>query len=329
MTRAVLFDLDDTLFDHRESAAEALRRVQAAHECFRRVPFDEFEMLHSALLEELHPEVLNARLEMDEARRERFRRLFKRCGMQASEELCATTAHTYRTDYMEARRAVAGAASLVAAVRSRAKVGIVSNNMLQEQRDKLEFCGLSAHVDALIVSEEAGVSKPDPAIFRMALDALGVTADQIGDARRLMVGGRRRRPGGGYSRGVVQPAEKSVARPESPRARTACTGAGERGGRLPARFVRDVMSVAESEAERVCRDSEVRRLPHRPTVTNQDRLRCFVPHAEPIRHFVGHLAVTLDGNHFVGRASTVTVEMCAELIESLGTDAARAAVFEQ
>ena len=89
------------------------------------------------------------------------------------------------------------------------------------------------------------------------------------------------------------------------------------------------MSVAESEAERVCRDSEVRRLPHRPTVTNQDRLRCFVPHAEPIRHFVGHLAVTLDGNHFVGRASTVTVEMRAELIESLGTDAARAAVFEQ
>ena len=86
---------------------------------------------------------------------------------------------------MEARRAVAGAASLVAAVRSRAKVGIVSNNMLQEQRDKLEFCGLSAHVDALIVSEEAGVSKPDPAIFRMALDALDVTADQsvmLGDS---------------------------------------------------------------------------------------------------------------------------------------------------
>ena len=116
---------------------------------------------------------------------------------------------------MEARRAVAGAASLVAAVRSRAKVGIVSNNMLQEQRDKLEFCGLSAHVDALIVSEEAGVSKPDPAIFRMALDALGVTADQIGDARRLVVGRRRRRAGGGHSCGVVQPAEKSVARPES------------------------------------------------------------------------------------------------------------------
>jgi putative hydrolase of the HAD superfamily len=174
--RAVLFDLDDTLFDHRETSAEALRRVHAAHEGFRRQPFDEFEKLHTVLLDELHPEVLNARLEMDEARRERFRRLFKHCGVSASEALCATTARQYRNDYVEARRAVAGAAALLAAVRERAKVGIVSNNMLQEQWDKLAFCGLSAHVDALVVSAEAGVSKPDPAIFEIALAALGVNA---------------------------------------------------------------------------------------------------------------------------------------------------------
>jgi putative hydrolase of the HAD superfamily len=77
---------------------------------------------------------------------------------------------------MEARRAVAGAAALLTAVRERASIAIVSNNMLQEQRDKMAFCGVSAYVDALIVSEEAGVSKPDPAIFAMALAALGVDA---------------------------------------------------------------------------------------------------------------------------------------------------------
>ncbi len=194
MTRAVLFDLDDTLFDHRESAAEALRRVQSAHEGFQRIPFDEFERRHATLLEALHPEVLNARLEMDEARRERFRRLFAGCGIPVSEELCATTARKYRDDYMDARRAVAGARSLVAAVRSRAKVGIVSNNMLLEQRDKLEFCGLTAYVDALIVSETAGVAKPDPAIFRMALDALRVSADEtvmLGDSWSADVVGAR------------------------------------------------------------------------------------------------------------------------------------------
>ena len=185
VTRAVLFDLDDTLFDHRETSAEALRRLQAAHEGLRRMPFEDFERLHTELLDELHPEVLNARLEMDEARRERFRRLFRRCGITMSEDACATTARQYRSDYVEARRAVAGAAELLCAVRERARVGIVSNNLLQEQRDKLAFCGLTAHVDALIVSEEAGVTKPDPAIFRIALDALGAQpaeAVMLGDS---------------------------------------------------------------------------------------------------------------------------------------------------
>ena len=46
-------------------------------------------------------------------------------------------------------------------------------------------CRLAGHVDVLVVSEEAGVSKPDPAIFRIALDALHVGADEavmVGDS---------------------------------------------------------------------------------------------------------------------------------------------------
>ena len=185
MVRAVLFDLDDTLFDHRESAAEALRRVQQAHECFRHAEFEDIERQHARLLEEYHPDVVSGRLGMDEARRERFRRLFEHFGMRAEDALCAATAMFYRHSYLDARRAVAGAAALLEAVRRRAAVGIVSNNMLQEQQEKLAHCGLAAHVDVLVVSEEAGVSKPDPAIFRIALDALSVGAGEavmVGDS---------------------------------------------------------------------------------------------------------------------------------------------------
>jgi putative hydrolase of the HAD superfamily len=194
MIRAVLFDLDDTLFDHRESAAEALRRLQHAHDCFRAVPFDEFERQHSVLLEEFHPEVVSGRLGMDQARRERFRRLFERYGVTAGDDLCAGTASFYRSEYLDARRAMAGAAALLEAVREVAAVGIVSNNMLQEQKEKLQHCQLAAHVDVLIVSEEAGVSKPDPAIFRVALDALGVRPDEavmLGDSWSADIVGAR------------------------------------------------------------------------------------------------------------------------------------------
>lgn len=194
LIRAVLFDLDDTLFDHRASAGDALRRVQESHECLRAVPFAEVEQQHSRLLEAMHPKVLSGELGMDDARVERFRQLLLQSGDSPADDVCRAAAAMYRREYLAARRATAGAEALLTVVGSRAAVAIVSNNMLQEQVEKLEFCRLAAHVDALIVSEEVGVSKPDPAIFRAALDAVGATpsgAVMIGDSWTADVLGAR------------------------------------------------------------------------------------------------------------------------------------------
>jgi putative hydrolase of the HAD superfamily len=195
MTRAVLFDLDDTLFDHRSSSAEALRRVQSAYECFRNVPFAEFEREHSNLLEAMHLDVVSGRREMDEARRERFRRLFEAFEVKAAEDVCSAAAHQYRREYLAARRAVDGAEALLQAIRRHMPVAIVSNNILQEQKEKLEFCRLAAHVDVLVVSEEAGVSKPEPEIFNIALDRLRARPEDavmIGDSWEADIVGARR-----------------------------------------------------------------------------------------------------------------------------------------
>jgi putative hydrolase of the HAD superfamily len=181
MTRAVLFDLDDTLFDHRRSAAAALARVRDVFA--PSVAFEHFERHHTRYLEEMHVEVLAGRIDLDEARRERFRRVFRALGLEISEDQTWKAASGYRSGYLDARRPMEGAAELLSAVHSQARVGVVSNNLLEEQRDKLAFCGLTAFVDVLVVSEEAGMSKPDPAIFRIALDRIGVEA-----AEAVMVG---------------------------------------------------------------------------------------------------------------------------------------------
>ena len=71
-------------------------------------------------------------------------------------------------------------------------IGIVSNNLQREQEDKLRFCGFDSRVDAVVISEGAGVSKPDPAIFRIALTLLGcepTEAVMIGDAWRTDIAG--------------------------------------------------------------------------------------------------------------------------------------------
>ena len=190
MLRAILFDLDDTLFDHSFGAREALAGVHRSHECFATIPFEDFARAHAEHLEALHQEVLAGRTHIDAARIERFRRLFRGAGVAGDE--AAAAAAVYREAYVRARRAVQGAHALLAALRTHAPIVVVSNNLLAEQRDKVEHCGLSPHIDSLVVSEEVGVAKPDPHIFRIALDRVGARPDEavmVGDSWAADVAG--------------------------------------------------------------------------------------------------------------------------------------------
>lgn len=183
MTRAVLFDLDDTLFDHRRSARAALEQVHRVHA--RVVEFAAFERHHAAYLEEMHVEVLAGRIGLDDARRERFRRVFQALGISLPLDRVHDVASAYRDGYMSTRRALDGAAQLLAAIRRDARVVIVTNNLLEEQQSKLEYCGLAEFVDVLIASEDVGISKPDRGIFEIALDRAGVDAGKavmVGDS---------------------------------------------------------------------------------------------------------------------------------------------------
>jgi len=190
---AALFDLDDTLFDHHRSARAALNEVHARHA--GQTDFETFEQHHTRYLEEMHIEVLAGRIGLDDARRERFRRVFLALGLALDEREVDQVASAYRFGYLQARRAVDGAADLLAALRLHGRIGVVSNNLLDEQREKLDFCGLAAYVDVLTVSEEAGVSKPHPRIFQIALERLGVSAADavmIGDSWAADIAGAAR-----------------------------------------------------------------------------------------------------------------------------------------
>jgi putative hydrolase of the HAD superfamily len=192
--RAVLFDLDDTLFDHEQAARRALERVHASHTVFADRPFDVFEREHAAVLEALHTQVMMGRRSVDEAREERFRRLFAASGASEDSDRDRATAAGYREAYLASRRAVDGALEVLAALKPRVLIGIVSNNLLDEQQSKIRLCRFEPYIDALVVSEAVGVAKPDPAIFAHALAALACGADEavmIGDSWPADIAGAR------------------------------------------------------------------------------------------------------------------------------------------
>ncbi len=194
MIRAVLFDLDDTLFDHRGCARDALTAVHESQSCFQSMAFDALERAHADFLEELHGEVMLGRVPIAVARIERFRRLLEFAGVRDQGDTASELATLYRDTYRTRRRAVAGAAALMSAVKRHARIAIVSNNVLDEQQEKLFVCRLEQFVDELVVSGEVGVSKPDPVIFQTAMHRLGVTAEEtvmVGDSWIADVEGAR------------------------------------------------------------------------------------------------------------------------------------------
>jgi putative hydrolase of the HAD superfamily len=176
---AILFDLDDTLADR----AAALRR-------YARFFAEDFG---AQLLPSLDKTIHATLIEIDDF------------GSHAqAEALCA--ALPWRTpadpdvlfDHWADRFGEAAVAFddvepvLVELQRRRIRMGLVTNGGAAMQRAKIAALGLERYMQALVISAEVELRKPDPAIFRHALAKLGCDASEawfVGDHPDLDVRG--------------------------------------------------------------------------------------------------------------------------------------------
>jgi len=112
-----------------------------------------------------------------------YRAYARAAGVSSAQEGAAVEEFGTRFDHYFWRRPVEGAAEALSALVERGvPIGIVSNAGGQVEGDlaSLGICGLdtpgAAKVVCVVDSYVVGVSKPDPAIFRTALEALGLPA---------------------------------------------------------------------------------------------------------------------------------------------------------
>lgn len=172
--RAILFDLDDTLFDHRRASAIALGAMHAAHA--PDLPFDAFAFKHAEVLEAFHARFLAGEFTLHEARVARMQTLFAAFDRNIDAPTAECAARVYRDQHQSNRNLVAGAFELLAALRGQAKLGIVTNNSTAEQIEKLNALNIADFFDVVVISEDVGVTKPDPKIFTIALERIGASA---------------------------------------------------------------------------------------------------------------------------------------------------------
>lgn len=190
----LLCDLDDTLFDHDQATRDALEHLRGVYQVLAQWSLEDLDQRHRVLLEAIHLDVLKGRLSIDDARRERFGRLLAQAGVD-DRAAAEAIAGAYREAYASNWQPVPGAIAFLRAVRAAGHaIVIVTNNGVAEQQLKLVRCGFDVLVDAMVTSEEAGVSKPGRGIFEQALACAGSTpgeAVMLGDAWGADIEGAR------------------------------------------------------------------------------------------------------------------------------------------
>jgi putative hydrolase of the HAD superfamily len=171
MARALILDLDDTLYDERNYVLSGFRAVAA--EIVRRFPQVDAARIFSGMVAEL-----DAR-----GRGKVFDRALAQAGLDADPRLVAALVDAYRSH----RPQIAlwpGVADALADLARDHRLAIVTDGLAIMQRRKVEALAVEPMVAEVLYCWEHESPKPDPACYAEALRRLGASPEEavvIGD----------------------------------------------------------------------------------------------------------------------------------------------------
>jgi len=184
--RVVLFDLDDTLFAHRESVEAGIlaHRTALGGALATADPVSEFARWN-ALEEEHYHRYLAGEIDYLEQRRARARAFVAPYGIELDDDAALRWFADYTDHYRTSWTLHDDVRACLAEIAPRV-FGIITNGDLEFQTTKIVGTGLDALIplDHVVASGEVGVAKPDAGIFHLAARRFGVEPEQacyVGD----------------------------------------------------------------------------------------------------------------------------------------------------
>ena len=213
MTKCVVFDLDDTLYEFTPCHASALGRVREAVRRSGLCPdMAKWETAHANAFRWQFAN--HGRESSCHNRGIRFQRALEELGLPVG--MAADLEALYWNSMLERMVPAPGALALLSRLKSGGvRVGVGTNMTAHWQLRKVVRLGIDKFVDFAVTSEEAGAEKPAPGFFALVVEKAGVPASQC-----MFVGDNVEHDARGASaagmRGVwLQPdAAKRAARPD-------------------------------------------------------------------------------------------------------------------
>ncbi len=163
----LFFDADGTLFDYERAEISALAKSfarfgiaasEAYLEAYREINSGLWRALEKG---EITPEALKTR---------RFELLFERLELSLSAQAFSPV---YLEQLASCSELIDGAEALLKRLHASYRIAILTNGLKSVQRPRLANSAIREVVDALVISEEIGVAKPEPGFFDAAFTAAG------------------------------------------------------------------------------------------------------------------------------------------------------------
>lgn len=160
----IIFDADDTLFDFKKSEKEALKNTMIEYgiEYKESYHLKTYKDINSVIWKELEQGLIKQK----ELNIKRFKRLLERLNLDFDEN---EFAKSYVKNLSNASFLYNNTTKVIENLYKEYRLSIITNGLKEVQDNRIRKSSIARYFENIVISEEVGVSKPDPKIFEIAL----------------------------------------------------------------------------------------------------------------------------------------------------------------
>jgi putative hydrolase of the HAD superfamily len=193
--KALVFDLDGTLLDQEGAERDALQELYERDLKLENKPsYHAFLRDWRNVADDYLQRFLDNKMGFDDQRILRFQALYKKYGHECPRETAAALHQAYAGYYRRRWRAFEDTVPALQALAKTYTLAMITNGDGAQQRAKLETTQLAGFFKDVLVSGDVKVRKPDPAIFRLSEQNLGLGPSElvyVGDRPDVDVAGAK------------------------------------------------------------------------------------------------------------------------------------------
>jgi 5'-nucleotidase len=173
--KLILFDLDNTFYSNEHSWEHGIPHAIQAMNYPEAIEAEDFYRTFKQMTEELLGAFERREMNLTEYRRERYIRTVRHWGREVEEEEADRFHRHFASKVMEFVKPFPMLLETIKALSDEYKLGIVTNGPQDHQHQKIDRLGLKEWFGEhnMINSQQVGMSKPEPGIFKHALEKLG------------------------------------------------------------------------------------------------------------------------------------------------------------